>query len=414
MVQDPKLRTPCPGEYPATRLAQALSGTAGISTEVIAAADLARSQRRFGLIAATICTSAVGTTMGLIWPLLSLLLAQRAADGTLIGFNAAAQTSATLIVSPFAPWLFGRFGIRRALGGCIVLIVGALLLLKLFEDPRAWLPIRFVLGAAVVVLFVGTQTWVNRLAPEHARGRIIGMFGFLWAAAYALGPLTLLVAALLVILAGLPLCFASDADSGVGYAGGRRSLRGLLRLLGSSTFVAAIALGLCDSVSISFLPVYGLRNGLDQGQAVSQLIAVEVGVLASQLPAGWASDRFDRHRLLLGLAVGALIACLLLPFGVDRPVLLWPILFLLGTATGGVWTVSLILLGQLFQNEDLGGASASRSTLYGIGSVSGPLLAGYALDHWGKLSLPIVLSAVFLALVLSCLALGRKRNRPPA
>jgi predicted MFS family arabinose efflux permease len=71
--------------------------------------------------------------------------------------------------------------------------------------------------------------------------------------------------------------------------------------------------------------------------------------------------------------------------------------------------VSLVLVGQLFQN-DLSTASASRSVLYGIGSVIGPPVAGLALDHWGRLSLPIVLSTVCTGLLLSCLLLRRQRS----
>src|SRR5579871_536991 len=376
------------------------------------------NHRRLGLIAATICTSAVGTTMGLVWPLLSLLLARAQADGALIGFNSAAQTAASLVIAPFAPRMFARWGMKRVIAACIVAILAALFLLKVFEDPRAWLAILFVLGGGVVVLFIGTQTWVNRLAPDHARGRIIGLFGFLWAAAYALGPLTLRVTGIegwlpfaiaigLVGLAGLPLLFVVDVLPDQSLAGGKRDLLAALLSFASPAFVASMALGCFDSVNVSFLPLYGLRNGLSQVEAVSLLLVLEVGVLASQLPSGWASDRMDRDRLLTVLAALALLASLMLPFGFERKLLLWPVLFLLGGAAGAVWTVSLVLVGQLFQNDDLSTASASRSVLYGIGSVIGPPVAGLAFDHWGRLSLPIVLSTVCAGLLVSCLLLRR-------
>ena len=209
----------------------------------------------------------------------------------------------------------------------------------------------------------------------------------------------------LVGLAGLPLLFVSDIVFDMSLAGGKRNLLAALLSFASPAFVAAMALGCFDSINVSFLPLYGLRNGLNQAQAVSLLFVLEIGVLASQLPAGWASDRVNRNRLLMGLTALALFASLLLPYGVERQALLWPLLFLLGAAAGGVWTVSLVLVGQLFQNADLSSASASRSVLYGIGSVIGPPMAGYAFDHWGRLSLPIVLSTVCAALLLSCVML---------
>ena len=90
------------------------------------------NHRRLGLIAATICTSAVGTTMGLVWPLLSLLLARAQADGALIGFNSAAQTVASLVIAPFAPRMFARWGMKRVIAACIIAILAALFLLKVF------------------------------------------------------------------------------------------------------------------------------------------------------------------------------------------------------------------------------------------------------------------------------------------
>src|SRR5579864_8502855 len=92
------------------------------------------NHRRLGLIAATICTSAVGTTMGLVWPLLSLLLARAQVGGALIGFNSAAQTVASLAVAPFAPQLFARWGMKRVIAVCILAILAALLLLRVFGN----------------------------------------------------------------------------------------------------------------------------------------------------------------------------------------------------------------------------------------------------------------------------------------
>jgi predicted MFS family arabinose efflux permease len=70
--------------------------------------------RRRSLAAAIFCTSVVGTTMGLISPLLSLILDRHGIDGQTIGFNAASQSLAGLAVSPFAPALISRFGMRQS------------------------------------------------------------------------------------------------------------------------------------------------------------------------------------------------------------------------------------------------------------------------------------------------------------
>jgi MFS family permease len=375
--------------------------------------------RRRSLAAAIFCTSVVGTTMGLISPLLSLILDRRGVDGQMIGLSAAAQSLAVLAVSPVAPLLISRFGMRRAAGGCILIILAMLVLLRLFENLGAWFALRFILGGAVTSLFICTQTWVNRMAPPQARGRIVGAFGFLWSAGYAMGPLTIrlagtegwrpfLIALALVAVAGLPLLFAA-APEGEVHRGGLAGIGGILSR-GGTAMAAILFLGLMDSTAISFLPIFGLRNGLDQADAVTMLFAQELGILAIQLPVGWAVDRMDSRRLLLVLSLLAFAVCLLLPLLVDVAFGLWPSLFLLGVATGGIWTVSLALMGQIFEGGHLASAMALRSLIYGIGSIAGPPIAGLALALHTRSGLPWMMAAVCALFLLLQIVLHSARE----
>lgn len=386
------------------------------------AESILSSDRHRSLVTAIFCTSVVGTTMGLISPLLSLILDRRGVDGQMIGLSAASQSLAVLAISPFAPLLISRLGMRRSAGICILIILAMLGLLRLFENLDAWFALRFILGAAVTALFICTQTWVNRMAPPRARGRIIGAFGFLWSAGYAMGPLTIrfagtegwrpfLIAIALVAAAGLPLLFTT-APEGEVHRSGFAGVGGTLRR-GGVAMAAILFLGLMDSTAISFLPLFGLRNGLDQADAVTMLFAQELGILAIQLPIGWAVDRADPRRLLLALSLLALAVCLLLPALVGMALGLWPSLFLLGIATGGIWTVSLALMGQIFEDGHLASAMALRSLIYGIGSIAGPPIAGLALALHTRSGLPVmmaVVSALFLLLQIALLAAGRARR----
>jgi MFS family permease len=137
------------------------------------------------------------------------------------------------------------------------------------------------------------------------------------------------------------------------------------------------------------------------------LIVLQIGVLAIQLPIGWAADRMSRSRLLLVTTVLAFVICLLLPHLVRLPLGLWPSLFLLGVATGGVWTVSLALMGEVFRGEQLASALALRSILYGLGAVVGPPIGGLALGAWSGSGLPLMLAAVCAFFALFQIALLR-------
>ena len=74
---------------------------------------------------------------------------------------------------------------------------------------------------------------------------------------------------------------------------------------------------------------------------------------------------------------------------------------LLGAAGGGVYTLSLIIVGQRFQGAALVTANAAFGVLWGLGNLSGPLIAGVGMRISNPDGLPITLAlatALFLAL----------------
>jgi MFS family permease len=383
------------------------------------------SAQRRNLAAAIICTSTVGTTMGLTWPLLALILDHQGIDSALIGLSAASQSLAVLVVSPLAPSLINRYGMVHTIGWCIAVILAALLLLPTLENVEAWFPIRFALGAGVAILQIASQTWVNQIAPDHIRGKIIGLFGLLWAGGFAAGPLAIrftgiegwppfVIALCLTAVAALPLLFASETMSA------ERSYfpkSGLLTVfcVGGAAIAASAVLGILDSANDSFLPLYGLKNGLSRESAVTMLTVLLVGVLSIQLPIGWAADRMSRRGLLAAATVVALLTCLILPHAVSSGLAVWPILFIFGLGAGGIWTVSLVLVGQLVPSRNLATASMLQSVLYGLGSVLAPPFTGLVLDAWPNNGLPFVLAsdcAVFAGLQLWLWAVKCERRSP--
>jgi MFS family permease len=111
----------------------------------------------------------------------------------------------------------------------------------------------------------------------------------------------------------------------------------------------------------------------------------------------------DRYTLQFLCGCGVLIGSALLPFLVTRPVLFWPVLVILGVAAGGVYTLSMIIVGQRFQGARLVTANAAFGVLWGIGSLVGPLAAGFGMRLLDPDGLPLTLAlaaAVFLAVFI--------------
>ena len=378
------------------------------------------AERRRGVAAATGCISIVGLMTGLVWPLLALRLDAAGVDSRLIGFSSAIHALAIVVGSLIAPRLVGRLGLINTIYGCIAAAIAALLLLPLFPNVYAWFPIRFALGAATSTIFVAGETWIIQVAPSETRGRIVGIFGFVWAAAFAAGPLVIgitgiggwapfLAAAGIALLGALPLPLAQGGALTMAPAG-RLDIRRLFRV-GPATLLAVVLLAVFDSVNDSFLPLYGLRSGLGEPVAVTVLTVVLAGTTLVQIPIGWLADRIDRRRLLIAIPVVAIVMLLAFPFAIASPWLLWPVALMYGAAIGRLWAVSLILVGERYRGADVAAANMARGVLYGLGAFAGPSMAGFAFELWTPHGV-LALIALFALLFLPIAVFGERG--PPA
>jgi MFS family permease len=83
-------------------------------------------------------------------------------------------------------------------------------------------------------------------------------------------------------------------------------------------------------------------------------------------------------------------------------------LFVWGGVSWGLYGLGLALLGDRFRPEQLAAANAAFVMTYQVGSITGPILAGTALDHWPVYGLTIAVSVVAVLFIL--LALSRARR----
>jgi len=378
----------------------------------VAQIAFSRAERWRGTAAATGCISIVALMTGLVWPLLSLRLDAQGVDSRLIGFNSAIHALAIVVGSLMAPRLVGRLGLISTIYACIGTAIAALLLLPLFPNVYAWFPIRFALGAVTSTIFVAGETWIIHVAPPEMRGRIVGVFGFVWSACFAAGPLIIgmtgiggwtpfLVAAAIALLAALPLPLAQGSAPSMAPAG-RIDFRRLFRA-GPATLLAVFMLAVFDSVNDSFLPLYGLRRGLDEPAAVTVLTIVLAGVTLVQIPIGWLADHVDRRRLLIAIPIVAILMATAFPFAFASAWLLWPTAMIYGCTLGSLWVVSLILVGERYRGADVAAANMARGAIYGLGAFTGPLVTGFAFELWmphGVLAVIAIVALLFLPIAI--------------
>ena len=349
-------------------------------------AELSTSERRQGLTAAICCVAIFGITVAVMAPLISLILEGRGYDRTTIGAMAAVPALTLLATNPFIPFVVRKLGLKPFLFLCIAMQLVLVLLMPVFDHLIAWFLLRGLMGAGVNGLFVASETWINAIAQERSRGRVLAIYGTVLSGSFALGPLLVSVAgtagwlpflmvAGLIALAALPLLWTRRLT--LDFAS-RASFNVFSFILLAPTLTAVVLLSAFKEMSMgALLPIYGLRSGLDQATAVTLLTAGYLGSLCLQLPIGWVADRMNRYLLLIVLVSIGLMGTLALPFMVAQaPLAAWLFMALWIGLFSGTYIVTMTIVGQRFKGSDLMTANASFGLLWGLGSLSGPLLSG--------------------------------------
>ncbi len=154
-----------------------------------------------------------------------------------------------------------------------------------------------------------------------------------------------------------------------------------------------------DAATLSLLPVYGLKVGLDVATSANVLTALILGNMLLQLPIGWLADRFAHRWVLAGCALATASGLALLPL-VMPSALKWPLLVLIGTAGYGVYTVSLTSLGDRFSGIELVNGASSFGIVWGFGALFGSVAGGWAMLGFGPHGLPVGLALIYCLLAL--------------
>ncbi len=343
----------------------------------------------------------IGLALGVSMPLVSLRLEGWGYDSFAIGVMAATPAVGVLLGASLAGRLAARLGTTTLMQLCLLLGALSVALLALVQDYAVWLGLRLLIGVALTMVFILGESWINQLAVEKWRGRLVALYGTGYALSQLCGPLLLtalgtatdlgfwtgtglLVGGSLILLgrSGAPRV---DAQSASG-----RGLPAFCRKLPAIAWAVMLFAGF-EAMMLTLLPIYGLRQGFSQDVALLMVSVVVVGDAALQLPIGWLADRMSRRSLFRGCGVILLLSSLAIPLLLHTP-LIWPLLVLFGASAGGLFTLSLILIGERYRDDALVRANAHVAQLWGIGCLVGPLATGAASQWVSGHALPLLMA----------------------
>ena len=375
----------------------------------------AESTSRTGNIIAALATvGACDIAFGLTLQLIPLLMNERGWPAWAIGLNSAMGPIGILMAGPFLPKIIGRVGTRR-----IVLIIIAVLVVSLAAISRLpvwmWFPLRFFFGLSTSALFVVSEAWILSAATSENRGRVMGIYTSLLSVTFATGPLILPwtgiegflpwgIGIVCILLSVIPVTFVKVSDDefkmregGAGFFGFVRRAPMLLCAIAAAT--------LFDTVLIAFFTIYGIRSGLELAVASRVLGIGIIGNVLLSYPLGWLADHWSRKAVMF-LSAGFTVVLSLSLLITIAHWSIWPIMMMLAPMAFATYVVGLATMGDTFKGPDLMAGTAAVATMWGVGGLIGPPVAGVAIDLVGIDAMPVTLAGFYVLLLIALTVTG--------
>lgn len=306
------------------------------------------------------------------------------------------------------------FSVMSSLAGIVIL---AQLLLM---SAHAWIPLRALQGFCFAGAAMIVESWLSERADASSRGRIFGVYTMVNLFASTAGQMTLTIGdtsgylffvlgAMFYSLALIPTA-ASSSASPKPLVSVKLDIRALWKNSPVAVF-AVFMVGISNASFGTLAAVYGSRIGLEISSiALFASIPILIGAV-SQIPVGILSDRLDRRKVLVGVAAAALAADAV--FVLAAPQGQWANLALAGLFGGAIFAMYPIIIAHANDHADGNFIRISGGLLlvFGIGSIIGPLVAGWAMSAVGERGLFMTTASAHLLIILQ--AIYRISKRAP-
>jgi MFS family permease len=279
------------------------------------------------------------------------------------------------------------------------------------------MPLRFLLGFFANPLYVISETWLISITPAPRRGRIMGLYSSVVSGGFAIGPLSLglvgtqgwppfVIGIVAFLLCGLIVLAVVPRLPEMPHQGEATSV-GRFFALAPLLLFAVFAAAAFEQVLLSLFPVYGAALGSAEERIAALITCFIAGNAGLQIVLGRVAEKFGSTRTMLLCALASLAGCLLLPW-IFNSRLIWPLVFVWGGVSFGIYTMSLIQLGERFTGPALIAGNAAFALVWGVGGIVGSPATGVAMQLIGHQGLPWSLG--LLSWVLAVLLMAERRR----
>jgi len=361
-------------------------------------------------------------SFGLVLFTLPIYLPAKEFSNLAVGIVVAAYPIAETIFGPMFGILSDRYGRTMWIYVGLTISTFTLLAFTLSKNVEYLTVVHAVQGVAAAMIVVCSLAMVTDVSTVSNRGREMGIYDFANLGGYVVG---IAVAGVLTRSSSLlaPFYFGSILAAigavfsytrlkeriGPGRQAAASPIQTLRLLLSNRRSAALFPIWLSVTTFIGMALTFTPRLG-PSPLLSSLVLSGAVFVLAFTQPFfGHLSDRYGRNRLMmLGLLslIGLIATAIVAIRRTSRLMLLAPFLVVFGLGSFAFAPAALALLGDMAPLGGRGTTMGAYSVVLSLGTIIGPLLGGFLLDHYGFSSLfyadlMILMAALALAIVIA-------------
>lgn len=330
-----------------------------------------------------------------------------------IGLVIAAYYLGFLLGSRLTLIALGRVGHIRVYAALASILGAVILTMGMLVHPVSWLVLRLLAGACLAGHYVVAESWLNQLATNANRARILSIYTMVTVVTFGLGqlsvglvdPQTLTafgIAAVLVAVAVTPVALSEDAAPPILAVPTKMPIRELVSIVPTGV-VTSVLVGITHGAFIGLAAVYATRSGLDKAQIGLFVAMPTLGSLLLQVPISSASDQTDRRIIGAITATAAAGAAMVLLVVGPNTWLGLAAMAAIGGTTYPLYSIAGAYTNDWVPTEQLTAAASQLVVLYGAGAFAGPFVASVVMHFvgtdgyvWTSVGAHVVV-AVFLA-----------------
>ena len=279
----------------------------------------------------------------------------------------------------------------------------AAILHVVWVNPATWALLRLVFGVCVAGLYVVVESWLNDMATNANRGRVLGGYMVVMMGGLGTGQLLLVggdpasfelfvLVSVLVSLALVPITLSATTAPPL-VVPEPLSLRQLAATIPTGA-VTAFWAGAAHGTLLGLGALYAKSEGLSDARIALFTAAAPFGCVVFQWPIGWISDRVSRRGVIGLAAVAAALAAggsLLTTPGSALSLLL---MFVFGGFTFPLHSLAVAITVDRVAPAQITAATATLVRLTGVAAAICPAVAGAIMGATGPSAFFVVLVAV--------------------